>query len=431
MKNIQLILIDRIFLDLENPRHEPYENQAEVIEYLCKEEYVYQLAKDIVKQEQLNPLEVFALIPTEGNKRGKKENLSYTVVEGNRRMCAIMLLNDPDLAPPNQRKDFKKLSEENPKISEVPAVIFDNKQSVATWLERIHGGLQGGIGRKQWSSEQKTRHIGDKKNILAQSVLDYAEKNKFISANARKGKLTTVQRYLGNPMLREVLGIDNSNIEDISRNRPKSDFDQLLKQFIEDLLNGAVSSRANAPKIIDYSRSLGTLEGITGKRIVPESLSQEQYIGEKKKRKIPPKNPVKPKYITYESDVRDKLKAIPSFKLEQIYWSLCSIELEKHTPLISVGTWVFFESLTAKVGRPSGTDFYSFLSKNHLQSMGFNNKDDNYSIRQALERISHYGNTTKHHKKSANFNGVQLHNDMDTLKELICKLAEEAQKTNL
>ena len=174
------ISVDRIFLDLENPRHEPYQNQAQVIEYLCRDEYVYQLAKDIAKHG-LNPLELFALIPMDV-KKGKGKTQSYVVAEGNRRMCAIMLLNDPELAPAKQRKDFQKLSEQAGKISEVFAVAFDDKKSVDMWLERIHGGIQGGVGRKQWNAEQKTRHLGDKKNILAQAVLDYAEKNKHVGA---------------------------------------------------------------------------------------------------------------------------------------------------------------------------------------------------------------------------------------------------------
>ena len=36
----QEIPLDRIFLHHENPRHEPYETQAQVIEWLCSNEEV-------------------------------------------------------------------------------------------------------------------------------------------------------------------------------------------------------------------------------------------------------------------------------------------------------------------------------------------------------------------------------------------------------
>jgi hypothetical protein len=357
-------------------------------------------------------------------KKGGRSATSFVVAEGNRRMCAIKLLNDPDLAPAKQRKDFEKLAETAPKVSEVLAVVFDDKSQVDTWLDRIHGGVQGGIGRKPWNAEQKTRHIGDKKNVLAQVILDYAEKRSFISSTDRKGKLTTAQRYLGNTLLREALGIDNSNIEDISRNRPGNDFDLLLKTFMADLVSGVVHSRSNSEDIKEYSRNLGTTEGLTGKRTAPESLS---LAAAGKKRRRSPKEPQRPKHITYEEEISKKLKAIPSYKLEKIYYSICDISLEAHTPLISVGTWSFFECLTAQCGRNSTVAFHDFLSKQKLNTMGFPDRESVNSIRQALQRISIYGNTTKHHDKSANFNGEQLANDMDTLKEVICKLAEEAK----
>lgn len=427
--DVQTIPVERIFLDLENPRHEPYKNQAEVIDYLCNEEYVYQLAKDISKHGT-NPLELFALIPLAGEKgKGKKVTATYKVAEGNRRMCAIMLLNDPDLAPANQRKEFRKLAEESAKISEVLAVIFNNKDQVDIWLDRIHNGLQGGVGRKTWNPEQKTRHFGDKKNILAQKILDYAEENNFISAQDRKGKITTVQRYLSNALLRESLGIDSSNLEDISRNRPKPDFDILLKKFVDDLLNNTVNSRANSTKITEYSRALGATAGLTGQRTAtPESLSHEPITAaDSKKRRLSPKKPTNPKKINYEVEIHTALKAIPSYKLEQIYYSLCSIDLEHHTPLLAVGSWVFFECLTAKAG--STTDFQSYLSHEKLTSLGFADKDYRKSLIQILKRISEHGNTTKHHDTSAYFDGKQLVNDLDSLKELIVKLAESAKKT--
>jgi len=103
--NPQSISVDRIFLDLHNPRHKPYSSEAEVIEYLCRYESVYALAKDM-SEIGLNPLELFALISLDT--KGKiTKSTPFMVAEGNRRMCAIKLLNDPDLAPTKLRKDLK------------------------------------------------------------------------------------------------------------------------------------------------------------------------------------------------------------------------------------------------------------------------------------------------------------------------------------
>jgi hypothetical protein len=59
--------------------------------------------------------------------------------------------------------------------------------------------------------------------------------------------------------------------------------------------------------------------------------------------------------------------------------------------------------------------------------MGFTDRDQTRPIVQAIERVAGYGNTTKHHDTSANFNGEQLANDMDTLREVILALIAEVK----
>jgi hypothetical protein len=150
-----------------------------------------------------------------------------------------------------------------------------------------------------------------------------------------------------------------------------------------------------------------------------------------KKRRVTPTRPDKQKHITYEPDIAQNLKAIPSYKLERIYYSICEISLEDHTPLVAVGTWSFLECLTARSGRNPNSSFLDYLSKSKLNALGYKEREDVNSIRQAVERIQHYGNTTKHHETAATFNGPQLANDMDTLKDLIVKLAVEAKNKGI
>ncbi len=416
--------ISRIFLYLQNPRHEPKDTEAQVIEHLCREEDVYPLARDIAKFG-LNPLERFALI-LDNNSTGSIKN--YFVPEGNRRMCAIKLLNDPDLAPPNLRKNFERLSQTWEPIATVVAVVFDTVEDVRHWLERIHMGPQGGIGRKSWDSEQKTRFDGGNKNKVAQAFLDYAQAKGIVTANQRKDKITTVQRFLSNVVFREVLGIDLQNPDDLGRTRPAEQFDILVKKFIEDLIVGKeVNSRMNKAHIIIYARKLGSLPGITSSRLEAESISSDTpNTKPKTKHRKKPKLPEKAKSIAYEEGISISLKLLGNEKLESLYYSICATELEIHTPLVSVGVWSFFETLTACAGRDDGVSFDSFLSKAKLTSYGVGN--DAKSLQEVLRRINAYGNTTKHHKISAIFNGDQLNNDLSTLKVVILKCIEEAMQ---
>jgi hypothetical protein len=208
---IEDIDCERIFLYEENPRHEALDSQPEIIEYLCKDEQVLALARSIAA-EGTNPLEIVGLVEVKSTGRGKK---NYVVWEGNRRVCAIKLLNDPDLAPAHYRKDILKISEEYEPITTLPAVIFDDHDELKFWMGVIHGGQQGGIGRKDWNADQKQRHTGSNRNKVALAVLDLSEKMGILAKEDRPGKLTTAQRHLNSEVVRDALGIDASDPDNI------------------------------------------------------------------------------------------------------------------------------------------------------------------------------------------------------------------------
>jgi hypothetical protein len=259
-KAIVTVPVGRLFLYLENPRHEPLPSEARAIEYLCAKENVPALARDIAKHG-LNPLELLALLPA-NKRRSEKATQSYYAVEGNRRVCAIKLLNDPDLAPANLRKNFENLAQDWTPVTSVYGVVFDDFESARLWLDRIHNGPQDGVGRKQWTSDQKARFDGENKNRAAQQLLDYAQSEGMITAAERERKLTTAQRFVGNRVFSENMGIDQTDPDEIRRTRPKAEFDILVRRFMRDLVDGTeVHSRMNSQEIIKYFRPLGSLAG--------------------------------------------------------------------------------------------------------------------------------------------------------------------------
>lgn len=415
--------LGRIFLNLENPRHEPVTTEANAIERLCAKEDVPALARDIVRYGT-NPLELVGLVPVDPQKSDAK-NPSYLVAEGNRRVCALKLLNDPELAPAHLRKQFESLARSWSPITTISSVIFPSVKEARLWMGRIHNGPQGGIGRKDWDSEQKTRFDGSSKNKVAQSLLDYAEQLKMLNTAERSRKLTTAQRFLSNDVFRETLGIDQADPDNLGRTRPKAEFDTILRRFMRDLAEGEhVHSRMNKNEIISYARGLNSLAGVTAARIDPEPLSSAKAEKPKPARSKSPKRPERAIHVQYHDEVHQALRTLGNQKLESLYHSICSIELETHTPIVCVGVWSFFETLTACAGRNEGTSFDSFLSKQRLAAYGISGEIQ--ALRSAMSRIRDYGNTTKHHPIAATFNGDQLNNDMNTLKSVILKCIAEA-----
>ncbi|NJM50624.1 MAG: hypothetical protein HC843_06890 [Sphingomonadales bacterium] len=415
------ILLSRIFLLHSNPRHEPFDSEAEAITYLCEKEDVYSLARDVVKFG-LNPIELCGVIPADKKKTGG----TFFVAEGNRRICALKLLSDPELAPPKYRKQFAKLAEGWTPVKTVTAVKFEDIETIRIWLDRIHNGAQGGIGRRQWNAEQKARFDGGNKNKASQALLDYAEQVGMITPEQREGKLTTVQRFLSNQTFRESLGFDQDNPEQPSRTRPKEDFDTILKRFVRDLVGKEdVNSRMNKEDIVKYARPLNNIRGLTGNRIDSEPLNEGASAGKTKAtRKKKPKKPEKAKHVQYEEEIFQALKGYGNKKLESLYHSICDIELEHHSPLIAVGMWSFFETLTGCQGRKDGTDFHGYLAPSKLSNMGIVGKTT--ALSEALKRISQFGNTTKHHAVLAAFAGDQLNNDMTALKDVVLKCVDDA-----
>ncbi|MEE4349667.1 MAG: hypothetical protein V2J26_05510 [Pacificimonas sp.] len=418
------VSLDSIYLDLENPRHEPYNTQAETIEYLCKRESILPLAKDIHKNG-LNPLELFALIPASRD----DDDETYFVAEGNRRICALKLLADPDLAPAKQRKSFEKLNADWDEQDSVQCVLFADRDDVDLWLKRIHDGEQGGIGRRKWDADQSQRHSGDPKNRTALAVLDYAEEHGMISADDRKGKLTTVQRYLTNKLVRDAMGIDASNPDDVSRDRSKADFDLLLAKFLEDLARGDVNSRAKKDQIEAYARELSSTDGQSHKRVEAEALkSPDKSTGKGGAKKPKPKKPRRKTRIQFEEDISDGLERLGSHKLPNLYTSICTVSVQSWAPLVSIGAWAFLESLSARAGRKTEQGFPDFYNKARLQKYGVAQGKGDKAIMDAIRRIANSGDVTKHDATAALFNGEQLANDMEKLRELILKTIEEAEE---
>lgn len=253
-KRVPISVLD-IYLDAENPRHDPIDDQDRIIEYLVSKEKIRPLAKDIVSYG-VSPIELFAVLD-DGKGR-------YIALEGNRRLCALILLNDPMRGPSSDRSYFKNLAESMSfPITEVDSVIFKSRKEADVWIDRRHEGQQDGIGIKQWDATQKTRRnlsrqIKDR-NALSQALLQYAMKHKYLSRSETEKILTTATRYLSNPFLRKTMGIiSKSNDPDVVINVSSNDFDKVLEEFCNNLIDeqSVISSRSKKEDWENYAKKL-------------------------------------------------------------------------------------------------------------------------------------------------------------------------------
>lgn len=421
-RQVEAIPLNRIFLNPDNPRHEPVKSESEAIDKLCASEDIPQLARDIA-QHGLNPLEKFALLPIK--RRSQSGPDSYYVAEGNRRICALKLLLDPDLAPSSIRSTLERLSNGWSPIEQIEAVVFRSDDDLRIWLDRTHNGPQGGIGRRQWKPEQKQRFDGGTKNRLALSILEYAEASGLVTAGERSRKLTTAQRFLANKAFRQTLGISEDASGQLLTERSPEDFHKLLGSFMRDMVENRAHSRMNKPDIEKYAQELpkgakASLEIVAAHPIGERAARPKPQP--KAERKAPPKKPPQGKFLHHDPRIAQALNEKDAYKLQSLYHSLGSIETDVHTPVLSIVAWAFMETLTRAAGRKDGTTMSSYLSEQTLCSLGFADRDIRKALRAAVDNIHRYGDTSKHHATAATFNAAQLSNDLETLGAVILAL---------
>jgi len=397
------IKLERIFLDLKNPRHEPFETEKEVIAFLCGKEKIFELAKDIAKHG-INPFELLALVNDGDN--------NYTVLEGNRRVCALKLLTDPELAPIKLRAKFKTLAEEWLAIEKLSCYVCETRTEADLWLIRIHNGLQGGIGRKEWEREQKTRFDGNSTNTLPQTLLDLAETKGFITKEERKGQLSIMESYAKNEVFKASLGIEKSEPDKISTTLSNNDFDLVFKKFMRDIAIKKITTRKGRTKkeIENYAKKIRNIEGFSGERVKLHAVS--------KNKKKPQSNK-----IVGVDEISRQLSQIENEKLISLYYSLHTLTTIKHTPLLTVGAWTFFNILTGIHGRKSDQDLVRYLDKDRLNRMGLHSSEK--ILCEALERFLNYGDTTKHDPTAGAFSSGMLIDDFAAVRELILRLIKE------
>ncbi len=212
----ELIPLNKLKLDPTNPRHPEFESQREILEWMTSGngrigEKVAVLAKDIVNNG-INPADRVMVIADD------EEKGRFIVLEGNRRLTAIKLLNNPDLAPTKEwQKRFLRLrSSGYSSIKQIPSVVFEDEEKAFHFIELRHLGESGGAGIVPWEAEQKARHDQrshrKSRHHKALAVLDFIRNVDEIDAETKglAGEgfpITTLDRVLSDKEFCDFLGL--------------------------------------------------------------------------------------------------------------------------------------------------------------------------------------------------------------------------------
>ncbi|MEU7369705.1 hypothetical protein AB0B92_29890 [Streptomyces hygroscopicus] len=196
-------------MDETNPRHaNKTSSLEESIAALLERgpEKLLRLARDI-SQHGVNPTEM-AVVLADGDRN--------VVLEGNRRVAALMLLHNPKLAPTDKlRKQFAAIAKNGDVPRRLTCVVADSRMQAEHWIRLKHTGENGGVGVVRWSAGEASRFSGrstptEKARLFIDAVNTWFPDDLDLRSNAqavRDGRITNLGRMIADPAVRNRLGI--------------------------------------------------------------------------------------------------------------------------------------------------------------------------------------------------------------------------------
>ena len=243
MHKAEPIPVDRLLIDTENPRLAgSLEDQRAAICAVAVNQgpKLAVLAKDIA-EHRLNPMDSLMVMPFE------EDPQYFVVLEGNRRLAALKILEDPGLISGAVEdaivSRFRKLTAQyKDAVKAAECVVFGSRADAAHWIELRHTGENEGAGIVKWGGKETARfrqRSGQKEPHL--QVLDFLETRGDIGkGTSQRVPVTSLKRLLGDPYVRKTLGIDLRLGVVVARVADDTQIARGLKRIVEDIASGEV-----------------------------------------------------------------------------------------------------------------------------------------------------------------------------------------------
>ena len=251
------IKIQNLILDVDNYRIGHQEGEPQAIKAIIEEQgtKLVALAKDIIKNG-LSPIERLFVMPAPGS------NVQYIVIEGNRRISAIKLIKNPDLAVGTWLEaDFRKLnSKPKDKLpDEADCVVVSTKEDGKVWIRRRHDRGLEGAGLEEWGSVARERADADAgKYAPAKEIREFVVANSNLPndvkeiINSPKFNNTNLTRLIGTKHIKDILSFENQGGKLVSTANPQwllQVLSEMLRVIATKEINGNVFSEADIDKL--------------------------------------------------------------------------------------------------------------------------------------------------------------------------------------
>lgn len=204
---IEFIQLDCLRFDNQNPRlpRSLEKDERSVLQWMLQRESVTDLMSSI-GAKGFFPGEPLLVIPN--------KDKTYTVIEGNRRYTASLLLSHPDLAP-IQKNSVTTISRESTHHPEkLPCLTFENRDAILDYL-----GYRHITGVEAWDALAKARYLRQLSNRI--DIKDFKKKCKSLAAQIGSTPQYVKQLLLGielfdyieNANFFNIKGLDDQTFE--------------------------------------------------------------------------------------------------------------------------------------------------------------------------------------------------------------------------
>lgn len=256
MAEIQL-RIDQLALDTENPRITHSQSQREALQKVVKDQKtkLIRLAESIV-QHGLNPINRMMVLKV--SDRPKR----FIALEGNRRVTALMLLNNPaamtDIeAPGGMQRSFERLSSKFAKSTVEPIRCYEvrSRDEGRYWIELQHNGEDEGRGIVAWKPIVSARFRSREPAIQAfDMVMEHGGFSEDEIEAIKSGfSLTTLRRLIEDAKVQDLIGVSVKNGV-LTHKIDPAEVIKPLRKMVVDIHSKKVDSRAfnKSQQMVDY-----------------------------------------------------------------------------------------------------------------------------------------------------------------------------------
>lgn len=242
--SVEEIPLEKLAIDLINPRHPNQPSQREAIHIIARSQglKLYKLAKDIV-EKGLNPTDLIMVTPAD-------EHGMHTVLEGNRRVAALKLLVSPELLRSmglrsSLEGQFHTLQQRARQDGSIPSSVrcaVVPREEATHWIQLKHTGENEGVGIVPWDGIAADRFRGRSPALTAVQLV---ENSNYLDAETKKNlntiPITTVGRLLTTPEARRAIGVDvrNGELSIVAPNQEEAL--ARLAMVVRDVANGVIN----------------------------------------------------------------------------------------------------------------------------------------------------------------------------------------------